>query len=208
MSSHEDREMRAVRDALYQHVGKGPEAQGVVVFRPAPPVNFPNIAREERALLHKALSEGVTDVPEMDLSNPALQVQSLDEYLWPEQQDDYTDEDLKMFENLKKERAAPDINTEHFRKTVALLTNAGFTVEHANLYHPHSQARLELEPMPVAHVQFSMNRLHLLLLSTLGEPPDESWGWDVHCVLRPFEPTATIVVLNVQDSTLMKGDVG
>lgn len=99
-----------------------------------------------------------------------------------------------------------DINTEHFRKTVALLTNAGFAVEHANLYHPHRQARLDLEPMPVAHVQFSMNRLHLLLLSTLGEPPDESWGWDVHCVLRPFEPTATIVVLNVQDSTLMKGE--
>ena len=100
----------------------------------------------------------------------------------------------------------PDIDTEHFRKTVALLTNAGFDVALATRCHPHGQALVELAPLPVAHVQFAMNRLHLLIRSTLGEPADGNGGWDVHCVLRPFTPTATVVVLNVQDSTLMKGE--
>ena len=99
-----------------------------------------------------------------------------------------------------------DIDTEHFRKTMALLTNAGFVVEHANLYHPNSRARLELAPMLVDYVQDEMNRMYLLIRSTLGEPADGNGGWDVHCVLRPFTPTATVVLLNVQDSTLMKGE--
>lgn len=99
-----------------------------------------------------------------------------------------------------------DIDTEHFRKTVALLTNAGFDVALATRCHPDSRALVELAPLPVAHVQFAMNRLHLLILSTLGEPAEESWAWDVDCVLRPFTPTATVRLHNVQDSTLKKGE--
>ena len=97
----------------------------------------------------------------------------------------------------------PDDPLDFFRKTRTLLTNAGFDVEMANHCHPNGQALICLAPVPWAHAQITMNKLHLLMSSTLGEPGENTWSWTVNGIVLPFSSTVSIRLFNVDDRSLL-----